>query len=740
MSLFAELRRRNVFRVAVAYLVSAWLIIQVVETIFPAFGVSDAAVRIVVIALAIGLVLAVVGAWAFELTPEGLKLDKDVDPGQAASLRTGKQLDRIIMVMLALGLAYFAFDKFVLDPVRDRAREQEVAEQARSDALLGSYGEKSIAVMPFADMSAAGDQAYFSDGIAEELLNLLAKLHDLRVISRSSSFALRDDGLSTPELAKKLNVAYVLEGSVRKDGDQVRITAQLIEASTDTHLWSQTFDRTLDNIFAVQDQISAQVVRELKIRLLHPAPATGVTNKAAYELYLQGLSLLARRGSGDLLQAERLFEQVVAIDPNYAPGYAGLATALVWGDSLVSNISRVETAVSRTLALDAGNPDALAALGLLRDEQGRKSEARDAFEQAIAANPNHALALRWLGRSHSVDDPARYYALARKAYFADPLDPTIQFQMSVSAIALGRFDEALKSAKVQWQTAGGSLGYAVAGSTHISAGDLDLAMQTFFRIYLESPDDPSGLAAIPRILMDLNELELADAWRQFITNPDADIRYLNYSGGNLAIRRGQSEQALQLFAQNESEIGLPWGSIDLGFAHVHMKGDFNVARRAFERGLTAPGSKAPRFDPDLWNWFLDYALALQRSGSPQRAAELIAVILALLNEQATNGVVMGPFENLQLSIARLHAMSGDTNSAMVALRLAATQGGLTCVFCLRNNPHFDHLRDVTGFAELVAQAESNITQQRQRLADAGLLLTPAELSQLEQFSFDPFAN
>jgi len=247
MSFFVELKRRNVIRVAVAYVVSAWLVIQVVETIFPAFGFGDAAIRTVVIVLAIGLVPAVIFAWAFELTPEGLKREKDVDRSQSMAPRTGKRLDRVIMVVLALALGYFAFDKFVLAPQRTADLQQELTEQmatvaeeareaGRTDAFLESYGDKSIAVLPFVNMSADKDQEYFSDGIAEELLNLLAKVSALRVISRTSAFSFKGTDLKLTEAAEELNVANILEGSVRRAGDRIRVTVQLIEARSDTHL------------------------------------------------------------------------------------------------------------------------------------------------------------------------------------------------------------------------------------------------------------------------------------------------------------------------------------------------------------------------------------------------------------------------------------------------------------------------------------------------------------------------
>ncbi|NNE06878.1 MAG: adenylyl cyclase, partial [Xanthomonadales bacterium] len=264
MSFLAELRRRNVLRVGAAYIVTAWLVVQVVETLFPIYGLSDAAVRIVVNIVAVGLVPVLVLSWVFEWTPEGLKKDRDVVPGAPASAQAAKRLDRAILVVLALAVGYFAFDRFVLVPQQMAEQIRKAHEAGRSEALVESFGDHSIAVLAFDDLSPEGDQEYLSDGIAEELLNLLARIPELRVISRSSAFHFKSTDIPVPEIARQLNVAHVLEGSVRKSGDRIRITAQLIEARSDTHLWSDTYDRKLVDVFAIQDEIASAMVEQLK--------------------------------------------------------------------------------------------------------------------------------------------------------------------------------------------------------------------------------------------------------------------------------------------------------------------------------------------------------------------------------------------------------------------------------------------------------------------------------------------
>jgi len=725
MTIFAELKRRNVLRVAAAYLAVSWLIIQVVETLFPLFGLSDAAARAIVIILAVAYIPAMIAAWAFELTPEGIKRDSEVDSASPVSRRMAKSLDRAIMVVLALALGYFAFDKFILAPQREANVAERALEAGRSEAIVESYGDKSIAVLPFSDMSPGGDQAYFSDGISEELLNLLARINELRVISRSSSFALRNAGLSAPDVAEKLNVAYVLEGSVRKAGDLVRITVQLIDARSDTQLWSETYDRTLADVFSVQDEISAKVVDALKVRLLAAAPTSGTTSSAAYELYLQGLGELA--ALEDIPRAIGLFEQVITIDDKYAPAFASLALALYWSDEDYSTRDpRVEAAVSRALALDPGNSDALAALGSLRVDQNRADEGRELLEQAIANNPNNAIAHRWLGRAYGNADPVKYHAFSQRAYELNPLESTIHYHLARAASMLGRYEDALDAAKELRP----SMRIQMAANIHHEFGHLDKSLKTFYREYRAT----GNFGALPRELMMMKEYDLVEAWLSTGSGVPSHAR------ATLAAIRGEPEEAFHIYADSAESDGARVDWI-VGWAHVRFTGDFEAARNEFERYLLKPDEAVPRFDPNNWAVFIDYSLALQRTGATDRAAQLIVALEEYIETRIATGVVQDGFDlNLQFWLSALHAMKGDTQEAIAALRRAAPQGGLTCSHCVRMWPHWDNLRDEPEFHRVLDDVEAGKAVQRQRLADEGMLLTPEEVLQLEEFEFDPFVH
>ena len=460
MGFFNELRRRNVFRVAAAYIVAAWLVIQVAETIFPLFGFDSTPARIVVIVLVIGFVPALVFAWAFELTPQGLRRESEVDRSDSIRPETRKKLDRMIMVVLGLALGYFAFDKFVLSPQREAHLRESQAEQlaevaaearqaGRSAALVESYGEKSIAVLAFQDMSQDRDQEYLSDGIAEELLNLLATIPELRVISRSSSFSYKGKGVKLVDIAQELNVAHILEGSVRKAGNQVRITAQLIDARSDTHLWSDTYDRTLDDIFAIQDEIAATVVDQLKVTLLGPTPRATQADPEAYALFLHARHLGRQQTPEAFRQSIELNDQALQIDPGFVSPWANKATSYVnLGSSGLmprdEALALARESVDRGLALDPRSGEMLGISAWIAMQYDHDlPAAAKLYERALAADPtnnsivSNAASLVIYLRRYDAAITLREYAVPR-----NPLNPGAHFNFAVTYLAAGRLEEA----------------------------------------------------------------------------------------------------------------------------------------------------------------------------------------------------------------------------------------------------------------------------------------------------------
>jgi TolB-like protein/Flp pilus assembly protein TadD len=496
MSLYNELKRRNVLRVGAAYVVAAWLIIQVVETIFPAFGFGDAAIRVVVIVLAIAFIPSLVLSWVFEITPEGMKREVDVVRDDSTTFVTGKRIDRIIMVLMVLALGYFAFDKFVLDPARDDQIVETAHQEGRSEALVESYGDKSIAVLAFVNMSDDASNEYFSDGISEELLNLLAKIPELRVTSRTSAFSYKGKDLKLTEVARELNVAHILEGSVRKAGNQVRITVQLIEARSDTHLWSETYDRRLDDIFAIQDEIAAEVVAQLRVTLLGAIPTVEETDPKAYALYLQARHLVYQLTPENMARAATLYQQALAISPDYAAAWTGLS-------------------IMYTHQADMG----------LGPNDESYNLAREAAEKALAVNPEYApghARLGWITMIYDGDlaAAARHYD---RALALAPTDFDILNGAAFLAQCLGHLDVAIALGEyLVTLDPVNPTGYFRLGWIYRFAGRLDDTITSFRTLLTLSPGFISGqyqigvallLKGDPQAALEAMEAESSEHYR-----------------------------------------------------------------------------------------------------------------------------------------------------------------------------------------------------------------------------------
>ena len=327
MSFFEELKRRNVFRVGIAYTVATWLLIQVTDTVFPRIGLPDSAVTLVIALLVIGFIPALILAWAFEMTPEGIKLEKDIDRESSITPTTGRKLDRAIIGILTIALAYFVFDKFNTQSPAPQIAETTVQE-APSNANPSEQKAttvQSVAVLPFTAMSSGADDSYFADGLTEEILNSLARLPELMVTARTSSFHFKDKNLPVPEIAATLGVDHIVEGSVRRSGERVRITAQLIRADDGFHLWSDTYDRTLEDVFAVQEDIAENIAETLDVVLNEEKRQrmrdARIEDVEAFVAYQKGMEMMARAHSTSdpiklLPEANVYFDQALAIVPS----------------------------------------------------------------------------------------------------------------------------------------------------------------------------------------------------------------------------------------------------------------------------------------------------------------------------------------------------------------------------------------------------------------------------------------
>ena len=424
---FAELKRRNVYKVAVAYIVGGWALSEGISQVFPVFDVPNGIIRLIVILIIAGLPIALVLAWMFEITPEGIKRTATAD-AMPTSARPKKYVWLYVVVIGAVvSIGLFFLGRY--------SAQRPLGESGRpSPASAGSLPEKSIAVLPFENLSDDKSTAYFSDGITEEILNALAQIPNLKVAARRSAFQFKGNDLDLRKIGQLLGVAHILEGSLQKAGDQVRINVQLVDVQNGLQTWSEKYDRKLDNVFAVEDEIAKAIATKLRVQLTggagQPLVVDSTNNPQAHELYLRGLSLLAARGPG-LLEARDSFQQAVKLDGKYAQAWGALAlTELLLPsyqlDSFEAALPRGESAAQRALSLDPNTASAHVAVGLANSIRFRWPEADQAFRRALVLAPEDAEAInqyaQFLSAVGQLEPSLREIERAQQL---DPLSPII---------------------------------------------------------------------------------------------------------------------------------------------------------------------------------------------------------------------------------------------------------------------------------------------------------------------------
>ena len=499
MSLFKELKRRNVFRVGIAYTVVAWLVAQVVDLVLENFGAPVWFMRSLLVILAAGLPISIVFAWAFEMTPEGLKKEKDVDRSQSVVHQTGRKLDRMIIGIMAVVIAFLVLDRFVL---KDEDRQSTTATDSQTIEITETTeaaveSGPSVAVLPFVNMSGDANNEYFSDGLTETLLHMLAQLPELRVSARTSSFAFKGKDTGIEEISQILGVAHVLEGSVQKSGNRVRITAQLIRAEDGFHVWSQNYDRTLDDIFAIQDEIANDVANALDASLLggsHDIHNVDTTNLSAYESYLKALEQQAANSYASLPLAQSLFKEALAADPEFIDAKLALARnyqSMAWTGIISADdaLQQGMPLIQQVLDTDPENylARALKLHGELRfsakfvpEERARKfQELRD----LLPLLPNSSILRDAVANYLSFNQVRNQEAVevVQAGLLIDPLAANLHDTLGKTLTRMERYDE---------------------------------AMVAFQRALTLQPDDPNIYFNISDLKADLGDLNGALEWRR----------------------------------------------------------------------------------------------------------------------------------------------------------------------------------------------------------------------------------
>jgi TolB-like protein/Tfp pilus assembly protein PilF len=560
-NLIQELKRRNVFRVATAYAIAGWILIQVFDTISPQLGFPDWIAPLVTILILIGFPLALIFAWAFELTPDGIEKSKDVEITESVTASTGKKLNGLIIGALSVGLLFLLVERIFF------------AESTIFDSDAIDIENASIAVLPFVNMSADQSNEYFSDGLSEELLNGLAKIEGVQVAGRTSSFSFKDKNEDLRIIAEQLGVKHILEGSVRKDGNQIRITAQLIQADNGFHLWSETYDRELESIFAIQEEISRKVVAELKVRLL-PVDEEEIAKRPtddieAYNAFLKATQLEVSRSPEDLETAITFYEKAIEIDPTFTEAYARLAIAYgllnQYGNlSFAEMLEKMDANINKALLINPNLGIVYRALGFYQNqrlEENALIAAENAYRKAIELTPNDAYAYNSLYiaiKSRSEEEAYRYL---EKAYQLDPLSNPIAVNYASLFLVRKEYE---KGIELLDKVIARAPKYTSAHRTKINTlanipnGDLDGAFIAAHKALKENPES----------------LEILD----LIVNLSSDVDLIQ-------LREHYSNQMTRLYPQNFDALGAVFGTNDL-------KGEF-------EKNIQMMNAMKQQFGPQV---------------------------------------------------------------------------------------------------------------------------------------------
>jgi TolB-like protein/thioredoxin-like negative regulator of GroEL len=617
--LLDELKRRNVIRVAVLYVVTGWLLLQAADVGMSGLGLPDWTGKLVMFLLALGLPVVVIFSWVYELTPEGIKREKDVDRSQSVTGETGRKLNIATVVVVILGVGIVLVDRLLPEKAVDSAAPVDAtapsdAEPAGEEAAVqapAAPGEaNSIAVLPFVNMSGDPENEYFADGLTEELLNVLAKMEGLRVAARTSSFRFKGQVGDMAEIGRQLRVGNVLEGSVRKSGNKVRVTAQLIQVADGFHLWSETYDREMDDIFVIQDDIASHVGDALKVTLLGeagtPAPAAvraPTNNIEAYTGYLRGQQQLAVNSYDSYEKAERLFREAIELDPNFGAAHSGLAKTWAmmtdWGALPQSEtVPRVAAEAQRALDIDDRDPLGWAMRGWAEvyrtdlstaERQAANEQAEKHLRRALEIEPGHVDASEVLADVlGGTGRPEEALEVAETALSRDLVSAKARVNMAQSLRRLLRFDEAAEQIQLARELEPADpMPVAILAALADARGDyaeaisIDAEIATVF-----DPRDPEGPAAVARHYLTIGDVDAAAAWARKAESMDPDAPAVRFIRAWVLWARGHRDEALGI-ARTAFEENLD-NRMGSGAAFTHMvlaagleRGDFDLALLPF---------------------------------------------------------------------------------------------------------------------------------------------------------------
>jgi TolB-like protein len=708
MSLFAELKRRNVFRVAVAYLVTAWLVLQVADIVLENIAAPGWVIQVFMLALGLGFPVALIFAWAFELTPDGLKKEKDVDRSKSITSKTGRKLDFAIIGILVVTVAVLLFDRF-------SSGSESPAISGKSETVLEAPAEqaKSIAVLPFVNMSSDPEQEYFSDGISEEILNSLARVKELKVAGRTSSFAFKGKNQDLRQIGDTLGVEHILEGSVRKSGATVRITAQLIQVDDGFHLWSETYDRELTDVFAIQDEIAGAILEQLKAQLIEGGSeavlAAARTGSKAYDLYLLARQRIYERARLSIESALALLDEAITLDAEYAPAYAqrAIATLLLSDDSYgtipeLQAEAQAKLYLDKALQLDSELAEAWAGLGLYHNSRtGEHARAIEALQKAVSINPNLINARNWLyiaynSQGHAgealrmVDEMVELDPLYRPG-IANAVNTYTEFGQQERALAL--LDRVEPFMPYDTNIIKGR------ANVHFSKGEFAVGLPLAETALELLPDQETAKVSLGIGLISTHQYERA---------VDLDVPFWEIQA---LVNLDRTEEATILaFETVESTYGV--GPLFWTLNVLDRSADLVAFIDERWASLEALQQDFPPFAGFGYGLMNDVALAYARTGNEKAFLDAMARVRSfhdgLIAQGATN-------ETLWLNEAVHYALAGDYTTALINLSKAIDLGMITSTRISFEYPALEVLEGDPEYEAIQARMVEHLNREREKL-------------------------
>jgi TolB-like protein/Tfp pilus assembly protein PilF len=709
MPFLDELKQRKVVRVAIGYLVAAWLGIQVASIALPAFDAPGWVLRVLILLLALGFPLALVLTWAIDLTPDGPRFV----PGG-----TGwRRLVAISLALVALAIGWYVFGQ-------PSWRFADLAGAPKADeAPVSAAPARSIAVLPFVNMSRDPANEYFSDGLAETTLDMLAQVHDLKVIARTSSFAFKGKAADVREIGRKLDAAHLLEGSVQQSGQTVRITAQLVRTSDGVHLWSHRYDRQLTDVFAIQDEIATEVVKALQLAL-PKAQAARVTGKrtddvAAYKEYLRGVALLPDRRVTDMREALGHFQKAIALDPDYARAYAQGAIALGLLHNYTGGATDQEQALRRqyvdtALRLDPGLGEGYAVRGALCEESGDFACAEENYRRANELAPNFSTGWQWYGELAAVQlgQPARSLALMRRARQLDPLSSVIRTEYATALAENGDRAGALREVDaVLRDNPRSALGHSTRAEFLETEGDLPGALRAYRALFAVDPEAVARRALPCETMIDFGAFAEARACIEAVPEPRGED-LTSSARRHLAAATGDWGEALRLARHPRRPD--PWAEV-LPMLALGQHAQALARLQKLDPGMFL--QPEPRLSSSYAGDALMAAAALIGSGAKAQGLDLVRRNLAANAGKPINQLRTGR----GWTDVDAWVLLGDYQKACAATREVVAAGVHTQLWRFDSVPQLAPLREQPCFREAIAPARAEAARQVEAARAAGLL-------------------